>query len=208
MTSVSQPVSPPPRRAFARSVGVLVGGTAFAHGITAVTMPIVSRLYTPTDFSSMAVFASLSTILAVAACLRFDVAVSLPERDEDAAHLLGLAVSCALAISLAVAAATLLAPDWIAHRLGRPELSKYLWMLPIGVFFAACSSALQGWYIRARAFGRLARARIAQSAANAGLQLGLGLFAPPPLGLIAGSAANAAAACAVLCSRPAQAHQY
>ena len=61
-----------------RAVGVLVGGTATAHAITALSMPIVTRLYAPTDMSLLAIFASLLQILYVAICLRFDIALSLP----------------------------------------------------------------------------------------------------------------------------------
>jgi O-antigen/teichoic acid export membrane protein len=82
------------RNRLVRSVGVLVGGTAFAHAITAATLPIVTRLYTPADFSVLAVFASLLSIVSVAACLRFDVAIPIPEHDAEAVNLLALALGC------------------------------------------------------------------------------------------------------------------
>ena len=58
---------------FLRAVLVLVGGTAFAHAITALALPILTRLYSPADFSTLAVFSSLLSIVAVAACFRFDM---------------------------------------------------------------------------------------------------------------------------------------
>lgn len=52
-----------PRNNFIRSVGVLVGGTALAHGITALALPELSRLYSPADFSALFVFTSLLFII-------------------------------------------------------------------------------------------------------------------------------------------------
>ena len=184
---------------FLRAVLVLVGGTALAHGITAGAMPIVSRIYTPADMSVLAVFSGLLAIVSVAACLRFDIAVSLPEADADASNLLAVAVLCAAVVSVSIAILVFAAPNWVAARLGQPRIEPYLWMLPLGAFLAAVSNALQGWYVRARNFGRLAGARVAQSAAGATLQVGLGLLTVAPLGLLVAALMSTASACAALC---------
>lgn len=186
------------RSALLRAVTVLISGTAVAHGITAATMPLVSRLYTPADFSALAVFSSILAIVSVAACLRFDVAVSLPEIDLDAINLLALGIFFAGFISLTFGILIMLAPKWLAAKVGQPSIEPYLWMLPIGVFMAACSNALQGWYVRARAFDRLARARVAQSAVGAALQVGMAGLTAPPLGLLIAAVMSAGAACATL----------
>jgi len=85
------------RGGFVRSVGVLVGGTAFAQALTVLALPLVTRLYTPFDFSVLAVFVSILSIISVAACLRLEIAIPLPESDEDAANLLALAL-CACSV--------------------------------------------------------------------------------------------------------------
>ena len=63
---------------FRHSVGVLVSGGVLAHGITALALIVITRLYTPADFSVLAVYGSLLTIISVLACLRFEVAIPLP----------------------------------------------------------------------------------------------------------------------------------
>lgn len=187
-----------PRNSFIRSVGVLVGGTALAHGITALALPVLSRLYSPADFSALAVFTSLLSIISVAACLRFDVAVTIPLRDTDAANLLALALGCALVVSLLVAAPVLLVPGLIAEWLNQAMLRPYLLLLPLGVLLAASYSALQGWLVRKKEFGQIARSRIAQSAAAAGTQVSMGMAGVGPFGLLLGYVLNAGAACIVL----------
>ena len=187
-----------PRSSFIRSVGVLVGGTALAHGITALALPILSRLYTPTDFSALAVYTSLVSIISVAACLRFDVAVSIPSRDTDAANLLALALAAALVVSFSVAVPVLLAPDRIAAWVKQAALESYLWLLPVGIMLAASYSALQGWLVRRKEFGQIARSRVAQSVAATGTQLGMGAAGIGAFGLLLGYAMNTGAACIVL----------
>jgi O-antigen/teichoic acid export membrane protein len=187
-----------PRNSFIRSVGVLVGGTALAHGVTALALPVLSRLYSPADFSALAVFTSLLSIISVAACLRFDVAVTIPHRDTDAANLLALALGCALVVSLLVAVPVLLVPERIAEWSNQPMLRPYIWLLPVGVLLAASYSALQSWLVRKKSFGQIARSRVTQSAAAAGTQVSMGMAGIGTFGLLLGYVLNAGAACIVL----------
>lgn len=187
-----------PRSSFIKSVSVLVGGTALAHGITAIALPVLSRLYTPADFSALAVYTSLVAIISVAACLRFDVAVSLPSRDSDAANLLALGCASALVVSLMVAVPVLLVPERIATWLNQSALQSYLWLLPLGIMLAASYNALQGWMVRRKEFGQLAQSRITQSVAATGTQLGMGLGGLGVVGLLVGYSMNTGAACLVL----------
>ena len=180
---------------FVRSVGVLVGGTAFGHAITMLALPVVTRLYTPSDFSVLAVFTAVVAMVSVAACLRFDVAIPIPQSDGDAINVLGLALTCTLAVSVVLAACVLGAPDLVVGWLHQPELVPHLWLLPIGVMLAGAYSALQFWFVRKKEFASIARTRIAQSSACAGAQIGLGGLGLAPLGLLLGLMLNTGAGC-------------
>jgi len=183
---------------FLRSVAVLVGGTAMGHGITAAALPVLSRLYSPTDFSMLAVFAGLVSIVSVVACLRFDVAVALPEGDDEALRLLALSLGAAVACSIGLLVGVLLFPAWIAQRLNQPGLQGYLWLLPVSVLLAGGYSALQMWFVRKKAFALIARSRVAQSTASAGTQIASGAMAIGPGGLLLGHTMNTGAACLLL----------
>lgn len=183
------------RGGFMRSVLVLVSGTAFANVITALALPILTRLYTPTDFSILAVFSSLLSIFAVAACLRFDVAIPMPERDPQAFGLLVLALGSTLTVSSLLGAIVFFAPSWAADMVGRADLEPYLWLLPLGILLAGAYSALQNWFVRGKQFPLIARSRVVQSAASAGTQIGMAGFASAPIGLLVGYLLNTGAAC-------------
>lgn len=183
---------------FLRSVAVLVSGTAIAHGFTALALPVLSRLYTPAEFSLLAVFAGLVAIVSVAACLRFDVAIALPETDEEALTLLALSMGAALLVSASMGLLVLLAPGWMARMLNQPGLQPYLWLVPIAVLLASSYAALQMWFVRQASFSFIARSRVAQSVGGAGTQIAGGLMSLGLPSLLLGHAMNAGVACLLL----------
>lgn len=116
------------------SVSVLAGGAIFSQAIMLMALPVITRLYTPDDFSLLAVYTALLTILSVAACLRFDIAIPIPEADEDAVNVLAVALLFSIVISAALTLPFLMFPEIISRQLNQPRLASYLWLAPLGVF--------------------------------------------------------------------------
>lgn len=183
---------------FARAATLLVGGAALAHAITALALPLLSRLYSPDDFSALAVFNGIFSILTVIACLRYDIAVSLPARDDDSVNLFGLAVLVAAIFAAAIAVPLLIWPTEIGNVLGQPAIAPYLWLIPVAVFLSATASAMQNWFIRAKGFSLIAVSRVTQSVGAVSFQLGAALLKAGPAGLIFGAICNTGAASLVL----------
>jgi O-antigen/teichoic acid export membrane protein len=173
-----------------RSIGVLVGGTGLAGGISAAALPVLTRLYTPADFSVLAVFTGLVAIVSVAACLRFDIAVAMPEHDVDAVNVLCLAMLCAAGISVLSGIVLLVTHAGLVAWIRQPGLERYLWLVPIGIFLAAGYSALMFWTVRRKDFSGMARTRIGQALAAAGVQAGYGWWHGNGFGLILGPLVN------------------
>ena len=55
----------------------LASGTGIAQIIGILSMPILSRLYAPEAFGITALFLSLTTILGVIACMRYELSIVL-----------------------------------------------------------------------------------------------------------------------------------
>lgn len=183
---------------FVRAASILVGGAALAHAITALALPLLSRLYSPEDFSALAVFNGVFSILTVIACLRFDIAVSLPAHDDDSINLLGLAALVAAIFAAVIAVPFLIWPTEIANVLKQPAITPYLWLVPVGVFLSATASAMQNWFIRAKGFSLIAVSRVTQSGGAVLLQLVAALIKAGPAGLILGAICNTGASSLVL----------
>jgi len=175
-----------PKSAFLRSVGLLTSGTVLAQGILALSLPVLTRLYSPEDFNLLAVYTSALGLVTVISCLRFNIAIPLPEDDRVAMNLLVLALGAATGFALLIALPTLLAPRASAALLGQPAIEPYLWMIPVGVLLASAYDALQYWASRKRRFALVSQTRVTRAVGGAGVQVGLGSFSATPFGLILG----------------------
>ncbi|MDM0004459.1 oligosaccharide flippase family protein [Variovorax sp. J22G73] len=181
------------RHGFMRSVGVLVGGTALAQAITVLALPLLSRLYTPLDFSLIAVFSSVLAILSVAACFRLEIAIPMPELDEDAANLLVLALCACCMVATTVGLCVWWFPTQIVDLLKQPALLPYLWLLPLGIWMASSYTALQFWATRKKRFSTIAKTRMTQAIGGVGTQAGMGWAGFTPFGLLLGQVVSSGA---------------
>lgn len=161
-----------PKSAFARGVSVLVGGTASAQLLAVLAIPFITRLYTPDDFGLLAAFTAFLAFFTVVAAARYDLAIPLPEKSEDAANLLALGASIVSVVSLICAVIFWLWPQPVANAINTPELAGYLWLLPIAVFFGGMYELFSKWAIRNKQFGVIAKTRIAQTISLLAVQLG------------------------------------
>jgi len=160
-----------PKSKFARGVGVLVGGTAGAQALGVLAAPILTRLYSPDDFGLLAVYASLLALCGVIASLRYELAIPLPEDDEQAAHLVVLSGLLVLGTTTLVAILVWLAGDPLAEALGAPRLAPYLWLLPVGILLSGTYSVFRYWAIRTQSFGAVARTTVWQSLSTLLIQI-------------------------------------
>lgn len=176
-----------------RDVLRLLTGTVGGRVIALAAMPVVTRLYSPQDFALLAVYLAAVGMVGTIACLRFDVAIPVAEDEEDAAHLLVLALLIAVGTAGAGLVAILLAPDQIVSLLGQPGLRPWLWLVPMGVLLTGCYAALQFWATRARRFGSIAKTRISQAGVGVTTMLGMGWAGIAPFGLLLGNILNSSA---------------
>jgi lipopolysaccharide exporter len=152
----------------------LASGTAFAQALAILITPIITRLYNPDAFGLMALFISIGDILAVIACLRYEPAIMLPKKDEEAANLLGLCLALATIISILITAVVWLIPHQISSWLNVPKLVSYLWLVPLYVFINGAFVALNYWNSRTGKFGQLSIAKIAKSISSLSIQVAAG----------------------------------
>lgn len=171
---------------FLHSVSTLVGGTAIAQGLAILALPLLTRLYSPADFSVLAVYASALSIFGVVACLRLEIAIPLPEGEEDAAALFVAALIISFLFALGIALVLLVFKDELLTLVRGSALEPYLWVMPIGVWLASAYSAAQFWATRRKRFSRIAKTRMYQSLGGVSVQAGVGLIGGGAIGLLLG----------------------
>jgi O-antigen/teichoic acid export membrane protein len=175
-----------PDEGFLKNASLLAGSTAIGRALLVAVSPLLTRLYTVDDFGILAVYGSLLSICSVAVALRYDIAVPLPERTDQAMNLLAFALSSVFLMSGVIGGGFWIFRDPISEVLNVPEFSPYIWLLPVGLLGVGAYRTLNYWAVRMKEYGVLGWTRITQSIAAAVSQVGLGILAVGPIGLIVG----------------------
>lgn len=184
---------------FAKDVFTLVTGTAFAQLIGIIASPLLTRLYGPESFGLLALFTSITGIIGVIACMRYELAIMLPKDDEDAVNLLGLCIIMVTIITGLTAIGLFLGGDALFALLNARDLAPYLWLIPPFIFISGLFLALNYWNSRTRHYGRLSIARVTSVITSTGAQLGAGFAGYATSGsLIGASLAGSAISTGIL----------
>jgi lipopolysaccharide exporter len=150
-------------RGFSGNISVLAGGILTQQLVHILFAPVITRLYSPEDMGILAVFVSLSTTAAVFATLRYEMAVMLPREQKDGLNLVSLSLFIALSMSVIIGILTFTFRDRIAGVLGRPDVSSWLMLFPLAVFWLAVQQVFRLWRIREGQFRKTALSSVFQA---------------------------------------------
>lgn len=178
-----------PASSFVKNVITLVTGTTFSQALLILVAPILTRLYNPVDFGVFTLYSSILGILAVVACCRYELAIVLPKKDEDAANVLVLSIFICFIMAVLTLFLVAFFRIQIARVFGANELATWLWFMPISLIAAGLFQAFNYWSTRYKQFRRLAIRQITQSTVTAATQIGTAALYPAASagGLICGS---------------------
>ena len=142
------------RDGFRGPVLTLLSGSAFALALGYFAQIVLRRLFTPEDFGTAAYFVSLLSLPNIVASLRFEDAIMLPEKDEEAADIvrLSLLLMTAVVVILGVLA---LWSSGIASVLSMPRVGPWLWLLPPTLFCMRLSKISEYWLSRKKLFRQI-----------------------------------------------------
>ncbi len=171
---------------FMRRVSVLVGGTAIGQIIAMIALPMLTRMYEPEAFSTLAVYISILSMISVVAGLCFEYAIPLPKSDRIGAALCVIALAN-VSIITALSIFVLLIYYYFLFASINDGVRLVLWLLPIGIFIIGIYNTLQYWSTRRKSFSLIAKTRITQSLSGTGVKVVVGLvFNGSVYGLILG----------------------
>ena len=138
-------------------------GTVLAQALGILVMPVVTRLFAPEAFGLLAIFTSMTGIVGVIVCLRYELAIMLPESHEEASNILGVSLLSVIIMTTLSALIVWLGNETIISLLHAPQLKNYLWLVPIAIFVQGAFLALNYWNSRTKHFGRLSVAQVISS---------------------------------------------
>ena len=175
-----------PKSEFSRNVLTLMTGTTIAQAIPIAISPILTRIYTPEDFGLFALFLSITNIIGSVANGRYELAIMLPEEDEDAINTAALGFSISSILSVLILILVILFNDFFVSLIGNEEISLWLYFVPITVFLLGLWNVLNYYNNRKKNYQDLRNAHIIKSIVLASTHLIIGFMKSGVTGLISG----------------------
>lgn len=175
-----------PKSEFSRNVLTLMTGTTIAQAIPIAISPILTRIYTPEDFGVFALFLAIATIFGSIANGRYELAIMLPKKDEDAINIFALGFIITCFISLVLLVLVIFFNNYFTNLLGNKEISLWLYFVPIAVFLTGLFNILNYFNNRKKQYKDLAKANIIKSIVLAIVQLNIGFIKTGASGLVSG----------------------
>ncbi len=175
-----------PKSEFNRNVLTLMTGTTIAQAIPIAISPILTRLYTPDDFGVLALFVAITSIFGTIANGKYELAIMLPKKDEDAINIFALGFIIVSLLSLFLLFAVVVFHDNILKLLNNTSISIWLYLIPLSVFFIGLYNLLNYFNNRKKQYKDLAKATIIKSIITAIVQLSIGFIKGGVVGLISG----------------------
>ncbi len=165
----------------------VVKANSLTFGLSLLFYPLLTRLYTPTDFVVVTLFISLISILSAFASLRFEWSVP-----NAASHTQATALIVAGFFMVVITTTTtfivlkLFSSNWSFWR-GFQVISPYLLLIPIALVGTSLQQLMQSWFVREADLTAVSKAKITQSLISTILNSACGILKYGALGLIVSS---------------------
>ena len=141
----------------------LVGGTLIAQIIGIITVPIISRFFTPEAYGTTALFTSITGVITSICCWRYELAIVIPEKDEEAATVFFISLFAAFTTTVLTVLLIGFHSESLFKLLKTENLLPYKWFIPAFVLFHGVYTTLNYWNSRNKRFSRVALAGILNS---------------------------------------------
>src|SRR5579872_1263244 len=171
---------------FISNVLTLMTGNGLSQLINIAGTLLLAHLFAPEAFGSFALFVTLVSFLSVLGGGRYELAIMLPEKDEEAANILLLAILVLTGVAGLSLVVVALFHSPVARLLGDERLRLWLWAAPLAQFINGLYQVQGVWFGRMKRFRSVATARVFQAAGTAIAQLALLLVRSGGFALVGG----------------------
>lgn len=174
-----------------KHMAVLAGGTAIAQALSFAASPILSRLFTESDYGEFGVFTSIMAYLIVSSNLRLENAILLPKEDNEARALARWSLKFSSSIFLLTLIACLIAIFIF-------DAGWYYLLLAPTTFFNSVIQLLYFYSSRQKSYSKNSTGRIINSIGIAIASLLFGYLQFGATGLVLASFLGTGLACTYL----------
>lgn len=161
---------------FFQNIFKLSSAPLITQVISLFLLPVITRLYSPTDFGHLNIYASTVGVIAVLAGFGYHQAIVLPDNDNKAYSLAFISIIISIGLSISVLGILTFLPEVLARKYNLHYLLKYKYYLSAGVFFHGTYVTFLGLAVRHQNFGMISIGRVVRVAITKGLVIILALL--------------------------------
>lgn len=172
---------------FFKNIATLISGTTIAQAFSVIVYIFLGRIYQDEDFGVFGLYMNILNIVIIFSTAKYDMAILLPEKNKDAASLLGLSASISIFFSAFLMLLIVPLHNQMGQWLGSEEISDWLYFIPLSTLMVGWFTSLRNFSNREKRYKLIAGANIGQSMTNSLIKLGLGLTIAGASGLIYGA---------------------
>ncbi|EOQ11105.1 oligosaccharide flippase family protein [Bacillus cereus] len=151
------------RSTFLKKLFLLMSGTVLGQLIIFVSSPLLTRFYSPADFGVLSIYTSVLSFLLVLGSLRYEMAILIARNDSEAIQLVVLSTLILFVSSMSLLIGILVIAALHVHHVQLVYISKYMYLLPSGLFFMGLYNVALNWSIRNSHFHLITKTKLSQS---------------------------------------------
>ena len=171
---------------FSKNFLTLLTGTTIAQALPIAFSPILARIYTPEDFGLSAIFFAIIAIISVFSTGKYELAIIIPVKKEDAINIFFLGFILLSIISLISLVIIIIFNSHITQIIGIEEISQWLYFIPFAVFLTGIFNLLNFYNTRLKKYKDISKSLVIKSFISSVTQLTIGFLRDGVLGLIVG----------------------
>lgn len=161
---------------FLKNVLTLLSGTAIGQLVPILISPILTRLYTPEEVGAYSIFFASSNILAIIASGRFEFAILIPKKINDAKEIVHTALIFLMLFLLLFTCLFFLFKNQIAQLIGLSSVENAVLLIPITSFFIGLFQILSYWSNKNDNYKTISKGKIMQGTLTGFIQIALAVL--------------------------------
>lgn len=134
----------------------LMSGTLAAQAVMLLSIPLITRLYTPSEFGLYALFLSVINIFGNISSLKYDQAIMLPKRQKDAQALLFISLIITLIITLMSFIFILIFDNFIKQYFNNNNI---IYLIPLGILLVGLVQIFNAYSSRNQFYKTMSKVR-------------------------------------------------
>lgn len=170
---------------FNKNIITLITGATAAQVIPFLFSPVISRIYSASDFGVFALYMTIVSIASVFSTGRYEMAIILPKNDKKVKLILNLILL--LLLSSVFFLLVIVAIYYLFYKSSHDnEVVDYILLIPISVFVYGIYQAFNYILIREKKFRDLSLNKVYNSIINISVQISCALIFSNAIGLLLG----------------------